>query len=205
MNLDGITDKLTQRLGPLPVWGWGVVALGGVGAIMLTRRGNSAGADSGGFATAPRVSDIGGGGVGGGGGVPAPAPPAIIPNPLPPVTGPSQQLPSIVVMPPPLVQATQPPPNSQKVALPSTYHYYTGAPDQVYAPSRGYVADDFTPMATPQASWQAGIFTDQYGGRTAASSPEAAGWLDLFNASGGNVQQANAQYEAKYGTPIPVG
>lgn len=64
----GIKGKLTRRVGPLPVWGWGVVVAGVVGLALYLRSHSSAGAggDSSGY-----PGDSGGGAAG------APAPDAM--------------------------------------------------------------------------------------------------------------------------------
>ncbi len=60
-----IKETLTKRVGPLPIWGWGAVVIGGVGVFLIMRRRSSS------TATAqPDLgsSSAGGGGAGGGSG-----------------------------------------------------------------------------------------------------------------------------------------
>lgn len=83
-----IKESLTKRVGPLPVWAWGAVVIGGIGVFLILRkRGGAASAtqeDGLGFGTT-----TGPGGGGGGGDSPVQVPPHdVTPGPTQP--GPTQ-------------------------------------------------------------------------------------------------------------------
>lgn len=73
----GIKASLTKRVGPLPVWGWATIAIGGgIAFILLNRRAGSSGASSGGTLSDGTLYASGGSGAGsgGGGGIPVSGP-----------------------------------------------------------------------------------------------------------------------------------
>ena len=73
-----LPDGLTRQLGPFPVWGWIVIAVGGIGGGLLIRRiqdsgstasGSGSGASGGGGATSGYLASTTGPGYAGGGAV----------------------------------------------------------------------------------------------------------------------------------------
>lgn len=64
-----IKESLTKRVGPLPVWGWGAVVIGGVGVfLILRRRTRAASSTAEDMGSSTGLGGGGGGGFGGGGG-----------------------------------------------------------------------------------------------------------------------------------------
>lgn len=100
---NGVVSAVTRRVGPLPVWGWGIVAVAGVAMFVWLRRGAG-----GGIAQSASGQDAGNGGAGSapppsisGGSFPGPAITgptpggSVIPTPIvPPRTSPGTTLPA---------------------------------------------------------------------------------------------------------------
>lgn len=66
--MPGLTEAATRKVGPLPAWGWGAVAVGGFVAWRVFRGGGGNGTTAAGVPSVGAVGDSGGGGGGSGGG-----------------------------------------------------------------------------------------------------------------------------------------
>jgi LysM repeat protein len=67
IDASGLTENLTRKVGPLPLWGWGAVAVGGFVILRFVGGRGSSGGSTSTVSTAQDVStpDLGNGGTGG--------------------------------------------------------------------------------------------------------------------------------------------